>query len=87
MNIKYDKILDALREADTVSVSTGTKYHLFNGDSVTVSSGFEYFIACDFILDAGSSLTLDSGSRLVLHDGLLLNSGVLTNNGIIKNGL
>ena len=87
MNIKYDKILDALREADTVSVSTGTKYHLFNGDSITVSNGFEYFIACEFILAAGSSFEIESGGRLVLHDGLLLNSGVLTNSGIIKNGL
>jgi len=87
VNIKYDKILDCLREADTVSQSNGTKFQLFNGDSVTVQSGFEYFLACNFILDAGSSLTLNTNSRLVLHDGPLINNGIITNNGVIKIGL
>jgi hypothetical protein len=87
MKIKYDKILDRLREADTVSQSNGTKFQLFNGDAVTVESGFEYFLGCNFILDAGSSLTLNTNSRLVLHNGPLTNNGLITNNGIIKIGL
>jgi len=66
---------------------TGNKFQLFNGDSVTVESGFEYFLGCNFILDAGSSLTLNTNSRVVLHDGPLTNNGVITNNGIIKIGL
>jgi len=44
MNIKYDKILDCLREADTVSQSNGTKYHFLNGESLTISNRFEYFL-------------------------------------------
>ena len=85
LKIKLDKILGLLRESDE---SDGTSlYHLQSGEFVQVAARTEYFIACEFILDAGSSFEIESGGRLVLHDGLLLNSGVITNSGIIKNGL
>ena len=67
--------------------STGIKYHLKSADNITVEDCFEYFIACDFILDAGAMFTIDQGGRLVVHDGPIINDGVITNNGVIKNGL
>ena len=85
LKIKLDKILGLLRESDE---SDGTSlYHLQSGESVQVAARTEYFIACELILDTGSSFEIDSGGRLVLHDGPILNSGVITNNGIIKIGL
>lgn len=67
--------------------SNGIKYHLKNGDNITVQDCFEYFIACGFILDTGAIMTIDSGGRLVIYNGIIQNDGVLLNNGIIKNGL
>jgi len=67
--------------------SNGIKYHLKNGDNITVQDCFEYFIACGFILDPGAIMTIDSGGRLVIYNGIIQNDGVLLNNGIIKNGL
>jgi len=32
-------------------------------------------------------MTIDSGGRLVIYNGIIQNDGVLLNNGIIKNGL
>ena len=84
MNIKYDKILDALREADTVSVSTGTKYHFLNGESLTIPQYFEYFVYRKLTVDSGATITIDSGAELTAHNGTLTNFGTITNNGIIE---
>ena len=84
MNIKYDKILDCLREADTVSVSTGTKYHFLSGESLTISQYFEYFVYRKLTIDSGATITIDSGAELTAHNGILTNFGTITNNGIIE---
>jgi hypothetical protein len=65
----------------------GSLYHLQSGDSIIVEDRYEYFIACNLILDLGSRIEIENGGRLVVHSGAILNDGVLTNNGIIKIGL
>ena len=67
--------------------SNGIKYHLKNGDNITVEDCYEYFIACDFIIDNGANFTIENGARLVIHSGVLKNDGLITNNGLIKIGL
>lgn len=67
--------------------STGTKWHLKLGDNITVADCFEYFIACNMIIDTGVTFTIDAGGRLVLHDGPLQNDGTIINDGVIKIGL
>lgn len=67
--------------------STGTNWHLKLGDNITVEDCFEYFIACDMIIDTGVTFTIDAGGRLVLHTGPLQNDGTIINDGIIKIGL
>ena len=84
MNIKYDKILDAVRESDTVSVSTGTKYHFLNGESLIIPQYFEYFVYGKLKIDSGATITIDNGAELTAHDGILTNLGTITNNGIIE---
>jgi len=85
MNIKYDKILDCLREADTVSVSTGTKYHFLSGESLTVLNRFQYFLLRLLRVDSGASITVDSGGVLAVHKGTIENNGIIVNNGILIN--
>jgi len=63
----------------------GTKYHLKNGDNITVQDCFQYYLYCNFILDSGSSFTIDSGGQLVVQDGTITNDTTIVNNGIIKN--
>lgn len=67
--------------------SNGIKYHLKNGDNITVQDCFEYFIACDFIIDNGASFTIENGARLVIHSGALKNDGYIKSDGLIKIGL
>lgn len=67
--------------------STGTKYHLKDGDDITVLDCFEYLICGTFILDTLARFTIDTGARLAVIEGPILNDGVITNNGVIKNGL
>ncbi len=67
--------------------SNGIKYHLKSGDNITVQDCYEYFIACDFIIDSGALMTIESGGRLVVYSGMIKNDGLLSNDGIIKNGL
>lgn len=67
--------------------STGTKYHLKDGDDITVLDCFEYLICGTFILDTLARFTIDAGARLAVIEGPILNDGVITNNGVIKNGL
>ena len=88
-NITITKLDDCSLEisASGGGSSNGIKYHLKNGDNITVQDCYEYFIACNFILDTGSIMTIENGGRLVIHSGIIENNGVLLNNGIIKNGL
>tara|TARA_R110001606_G_scaffold91591_3_gene204251 strand:+ start:2487 stop:2825 length:339 start_codon:yes stop_codon:yes gene_type:complete len=67
--------------------SNGIKYHLKNGDNITVQDCFEYFIACNFIVDNGATMTIENGARLIIHSGIIINEGLITNNGLIKIGL
>ena len=67
--------------------STGTKYHLKDGDDITVLDCFEYLICGTFILDTLARFTIDTSARLAVIEGPILNDGVITNNGVIKNGL
>jgi hypothetical protein len=67
--------------------SVQSLYHLQSGDSIIVEDRYEYFIACNLILDSGSSIEIENGGRLVVHSGAILNDGVLINDGIIKIGL
>jgi hypothetical protein len=67
--------------------SNGIKYHLKNGDNITVQDCFEYFIACDFIIDNGANFTIENGARLVIHSGALKNDGYIKSDGLIKIGL
>jgi hypothetical protein len=66
--------------------STGTKYHLKDGDDITVLDCFEYLICGTFILDTLAMFTIDAGGRLAVIEGPILNDGTITNNGIIKLG-
>ena len=66
--------------------STGTKYHLKDGDDITVLDCFEYLICGTFILDALAKFTINVGARLAVIEGPILNDGTITNNGIIKLG-
>jgi hypothetical protein len=67
--------------------STGTKYHLKDGDDITVLDCFEYLICGTFILDTLARFTINTGARLAVIEGPILNDGVITNNGVIKNGI
>ncbi len=93
-----DNVCDALNnlrvrivalEGETVAPTQTLQglYHLQSGDDITVKGRYEYFIACNLILDSGSRIEIENGGRLVVHSGAILNDGVLTNNGIIKIGL
>jgi hypothetical protein len=66
--------------------STGTKYHLKDGDDITVLDCFEYLICGTFILDTLAMFTIDAGGRLAVIEGPILNDGTITNNGVIKLG-
>ena len=66
--------------------STGTKYHLKDGDDISVIDCFEYLICGTFILDTLARFTVDTGGRLAVIDGPILNDGTITNNGVIKLG-
>lgn len=89
-NITITKLDDCTLEISSSGGSgsnSGIKYHLKNGDNITVEDCFEYFIACDFIIDNGASITIENGARLIIHSGVIKNDGLITNNGIIKIGL
>lgn len=89
-NITITKIDECTLEISSTAnggASNGIKYHLKSTDNITVEDCFEYFIACDFILDFGSTFTIENGARFVSHQGLITNDGTITNDGIIKNGL
>jgi len=66
--------------------STGTKYHLKDGDDISVIDCFEYLICGTFILDTLARFTINAGGRLAVIDGPILNDGTITNNGVIKLG-
>ena len=86
-NISINKIDDCTVEISSTGggTSNGTKYHLKNGDNITVQDCFQYYLYCNFILDSGSSFTIDSGGQLVVQDGTITNDTTIVNNGIIKN--
>lgn len=89
-NITLTKVDECTLKIDASGgggVGVGTKYHLKDGDLVTVEECIEYFIACNFILDDGAQMIIDEGGRLVVHDGPITNDGVLTNDGVIKLGI
>jgi len=65
--------------------SNGIKYHLKNGDNITVQDCFQYYLYCNFILDSGSIFTINSGGQLVVEDGMITNDAIIVNDGIIKN--
>ena len=86
-NITLTKIDDCTLRIDASGSggpSTGTKYHLKPTDNITVLDCFEYLICGNFILDAGAQFTIDSGGRLAVIEGPILNDGTITNNGVIK---
>jgi hypothetical protein len=65
-------------------VSTGTKYHFLNGESLTIPQYFEYFVYRKLTIDSGATITIDSGAELTAHNGILTNFGTITNNGTIE---
>ncbi len=86
-NITITKIDDCTLEISSTGggTSNGIKYHLKSGDNVVVEDCFQYFLYCNFILDTNSSITINDGGQLVVHDGTITNDSIIINNGIIKN--
>lgn len=86
-NITITKLDDCTLEISSTggSGSAGNKYHLKSGDNITVEECFQYYLYCNFILDSGSSFTIDSGGQLVVDDGVITSDAIIINNGIIKN--
>ena len=87
VTIELDGCKVVINSSGGGGTSNGTKYHLKSSDNITVQDCFEYFIACDFILDSGAQFTIEDGGRFVGHEGIIRNDGIITNDGIIKNGL
>ena len=45
---------------------SGTKYHLLDGESLTVKARTQHIVVDDMILDAGSNLTIEPSGELVI---------------------
>ena len=63
----------------------GTKFHLINGDNIVIEENYEYFLNRNFILDSGSSITINTGAELSVNKGNIINNGSIVNNGSIEN--
>jgi len=85
MNVKYDKILDCLREEDTATAGSfvGIKNHLKLGDDLVVSDCFQYLSYKRMSIDSGVTVTIDDGAEFGVHNGILKNDGLIINNGIL----
>ena len=82
-NISITK-LDSCTLEISSTAGTGIKYHLKDGDVVTVKECFQYNIEGDFIMDENSIFVSDTGSQLVIEDGCLILNGCLVLNGCLK---
>ena len=85
MKVIFDKILGRLRESDAGSGNGSIKYHLKSGDNVVVENCYEYLLHKKFILDSGSSITIQNGAELSLVNGTITNNGTIINFGLIEN--
>lgn len=85
-NITITKIDDCTLEISSTGGGTanGIKYHLKDGDDITVQDCFQYAIECDFIMDTNSNMTVDAGGQLVIEDGCLILDGCLALDGCLK---
>jgi len=54
--ISADELLKVLQAGNNISINKGTKYHLKNGDNITVQDCFQYYLYCNFILDSGNGI-------------------------------
>lgn len=83
-NIELDIVDNKVCISSTGVGVDGIKYHLKDGDDITVLDCYQYVIECDLTMDEGSTMNVDEGGKLIIKEGCLILDGCLTLDGQLK---